>query len=350
MIPLNANPNIDNSDLLNFPNGRIKDSDGTGNGTGVNRNVYGDLHSTISKLMRLYAIIPNGLADNETTGYQIIEALRGLASKNDFIYPLSTNGTVLNVDIKFSQMLTNEFIVCLAQFNKASETQIKGLGAGLFNITYSGNFKTNEYVRVIKTSGGVSIIRLADALSLDAMVGDFSYLKKASQSEENAGAIDTKATTPLTNLVAFTKRVIGADSVNFLATSIRDGLYPRSHFQIVAGLGSSPVKNYGTVFNIEIAGGGGILGFAGDITNATYFTIHGQTQESFINVTMANAMNMTNGYYVRMFPQSDAGLGQDNDYSGLIFKPTNATQFQIAIKENAGGVQSIKLHIEVVQL
>lgn len=243
MIPLNSNSNIDNSDLINYPDGRIKDNDGTGNGTGVNRNVYGDLHSTISKLMRLYAIAPNGLADNETTGYQIIEALRGLAGKNDFIYPLSSNGTTLNVGIKFSQMLTNEFIVCLAQFNKGAETQISGQGAGLFNITYSGNFKTNEYVRVVKTSGGVSIIRLADALSLDAMVSDVNYLKKATQAEENAGAIDTKATTPLTNLVAFTKRVIGADSGSFLAKPTgdpdeRNGLLSKADKAILDSIGT----------------------------------------------------------------------------------------------------------------
>lgn len=217
MIPLNSNANVDNSDLVNYPDGRVRDNDGTNNGTGVNRSVYGDIHSTISKLMRLYAITPNSLPDNETNGYQIIDAFRGLASKNDFIYSLSTNGTILNVDIKFSQMLDNEFIVCLAAFNKSTETQIKGIGAGSFTIAYSGNFKTNEYVRVIKTSGGVSIVRLADALSLDAMVADYYYLKKASQAEENVGTIDTKATTPLTNLVAFTKRVIGTDSVNFLA-------------------------------------------------------------------------------------------------------------------------------------
>lgn len=210
-------PNVDKSDLIAFPSGRIRNNSSVGDGTGVNEATKGDLHQMLEKLMRLYAIIPNDLPDSEANGFQLIEALRGLASKNDFIYSLSTNGTILNVDIKFSQMLDNEFIVCLAAFNKSTETQIKGIGAGSFTIAYSGNFKTNEYVRVIKTSGGVSIVRLADALSLDAMVADYYYLKKASQAEENVGTIDTKATTPLTNLVAFTKRVIGTDSVNFLA-------------------------------------------------------------------------------------------------------------------------------------
>ena len=65
MIALNNNPNVDNSDLVNYPDGRIKDNDGTGNGTGVNRSVYGDLHANISKLMRLYSITPNNVPDND---------------------------------------------------------------------------------------------------------------------------------------------------------------------------------------------------------------------------------------------------------------------------------------------
>lgn len=352
MIPLNSitNPNIDNSDLVNYPNGRIKDNDGTGNGTGVNRNIYGDLHSNISKLMRLYAITPNNLPDNETSGFQIIEALRGLASKNDFIYPLTTNGTVLSVDIKFSQMLVNEFVVCLAQFNKGAETQIKGESASLFNITYSGNFKTNEYIRIIKTNTGISIIRLADALSLDAMVNDFAYLKKAIQAEENAGAIDTVATTPLTNLVAFTRRVIGSDSGNYLATSLRNGLYPKEHFAIVAGIGSSPVKNIGWFSGLNISVGGTInYPVGGDIASAQSFVLASQSNEQFILVTMANLMEDTN-YYVRSFNESQGDIRDDNDINGVVFKPISTSQFQISMRESANGVQNLKIHLEVVQL
>jgi len=346
MIALNSNSNVDNSDLTNYPDGRVKDNDGSGNGTPVNRNVYGDLHTTISKLMRLYAIIPNGLPDNETNGFQIIEALSALASKNDFIYPMTTNGTVLNVGIKLSSMKDNEFIVCLANFNKASETQITGIGAGSFTIAYSGSFKTNEYVRVIKTVSGVSIIRLADAVSLDAMVSELLYLKKATQTEENTGAIDTKATTPLTNLTAFIKRVIGTDSVNFLATSIRDGLYPRAHFAIVAALGTSSVKNIGWFSGLNV-GATGTLPVSANITAAT---LTSDGPDSFITCTMQNAMSNLN-YYVRIFVQGEsANLNSDNDIGQMIFKPISTTQFQISVREFTANSQSLKVHLEVVQL
>jgi len=338
---------VEKSDLVKYPSGRIKDNSGVGDGTAVNEATKGDFHQMLEKLMRLYAIIPNDLPDNEANGFQLIDALRGLASKNDFIYPLSTNGTILNVDIKFSQMLNNEYIVCLAAFNKASETQIKGIGAGTFAITYSGNFKTNEYVRVIKTSGGVSIIRIADALSLDAMVADSLYLKKATQAEENAGSIDTVATTPLVNKVTYALRTIGADSVNYLATAARNGLYPKEHFTIVAGIGASPVKNYGTI-SFDVGQTSPTIPADGDFGPSASIT--GTAPDSIITVTMANAMSGTN-YYCRAFIQGQSSsLNNDNDICAPVFKPLNTTQFQISFREVSGNTQSLKVHIEVVQL
>jgi len=352
MIPLNANGNVDNSDLVNYPDGRVRDNDGTNNGTPVNRSVYGDLHSNISKLMRLYAITPSGLPDNETNGYQLIEALRGLASKNDFIYPLSTNGTILNVDIKFSQMLDNEYIVCLAAFNKASETQIKGIGAGTFAITYSGNFKTNEYVRVIKTSGGVSIIRVADALSFDAMAADALYLKKASQAEENAGAIDTKATTPLVNLVAFTRRVIGLDSGSFLAKPTgdpdeRNGLLSKEDKLIIDNIGSSKTKNIGWVSGIDPGGTPGSLPTSGGGVTAT-IAATGGTNESTITVSGLPVAMAGTAYYVKLYPESQGIVGQDDDITGVVFRPLTNTSFSFTLGSTTNTTQSLKFYFETV--
>jgi hypothetical protein len=348
MIALNSNPNVDNSDLINYPDGRIKDNDGSGNGTPVNRSVYGDLHSTISKLMRMYGIIPNGLPDNENNGYQIIEAMVGLASKNDFIYPLSTNGTVLSVDIKLSSMKTNEFIICLAGFNKSSEAQITGIGVGTFAITYSGNFKANEYVRVIKTASGVSIIRLSDAISLDAMVSELSYLKKASDAEELEGTIDTKATTPRSNALAFVERVNGASSGDSLATALRNGLYPKEHFNIVANLSASPVRNIGWFSGLDVgsSGGGVSLPVGGNITAAFRNLNSGLF---WVVVDLENAMDNTD-YYVRSFLKSESSnTGFDNNLFTPVFKPLTTLQFQLGFRESINITQNIKVYLEVVQ-
>lgn len=236
MVPLKNNSNVDNSDLANYPDGRIKNNTGTGNGTPVNRSVYGDLHSNISKLMRLYNIGPNSLPDNETNGYQIIEALSALASKNDYIYSLTTNGTTeLSVDIKLSLMKDNEFLICLAAANKTTETTVKGSNNTSLAVTYSGNFKANEYVRLIKTGAGVTIVRIADWNSLNSMVSELLYLKKASQAQEDAGTSDLVATTPLVNKTTFIKRVNGTDSSSYLANSSRNGLMSKEQYDIVNG-------------------------------------------------------------------------------------------------------------------
>ena len=347
---LSSNPNVDKSDLVNFPDGRIKDNDGSGNGTGINERTNGDIHQTISRLMRKYGIIPNNLPDNVTNGFQIVEAIQALASKNDFVLALTDVGGVLSVPIKFSFMDENESVVCKSGINLASQTKIKGSDATTFNTTYVGSFKNNEYVRVIKTASGVTIVRLADAVSLDAMVAELNFLKKANETEENVGDIDTKATTPLSNLTAFIRRVIGVDSANYLATAIRNGLYPKEHFDIVENIGSSPVKNTGWFSGLNISVGGTInYPVGGNIVSAQSFVLSGQNNEQFILVTMQNAMTNTN-YYVRSFAESQGDIRSDNDINGIVFKPMSTTTFQIGIKESAPGVQNLMIHLEVVQL
>jgi len=272
MRPLNSNPNVDNSNLPDYPGGRIKDNTGTGNGTGVNEKVYGDIHQTVAKLMRLYSITPNELPDNETNGFQIIDALRALASKNNFVLLLGVSSGVIQVGVKVGSMLENEQIVCKASFNYGSETQIKGLDNVTLTATVQGSFKTNEYVRLIKTASGATLVRLSDNASLDSMVGGFSYLKKASQVEEDAGTIETVATTPKTNLTAFAKRVNDAVlSLPYLATSLRNGLYPKEHFDIVANF-SNRLKAVGGFSPLDV--GSALIGSTippfGDVLSATY--------------------------------------------------------------------------------
>lgn len=348
MIALISNSNVDTSDPSNYPDGRIKDNDGSGNGTGVNRNVYGDIHSTISKLMRLYNIVPSGLPDNESNGFQIIEAFTALASKNDYIYPLTTDGTFLNVGVKLSLMKTNEFLVCLAASDKTIETQIKGIGVGVFAVTYSGNFKANEYVRVVKTSVGVTIVRVADWNSLSAMVSDLSFLKKASQVEEDAGTSDTVATTPLVNKTTFIKRVIGADSGGYLATAIRNGLYPKEHFQTVTNLGNLIPVNIGYFESVNVGSSSGSLVCVGNVTAAVAASDPGNG-ETQITVTMANAMSTANNYYVRTFVRGQsADLHTDDAICNTVFKPISATQFLVRIKETANSSQLLRIYIEAI--
>jgi len=64
-----------------YPYGRIRDNDGTGNGTPVNELVYGDFHQFFAKLMDYTGAGFNGLPDNQTNGFQYIEGLKDFISK-----------------------------------------------------------------------------------------------------------------------------------------------------------------------------------------------------------------------------------------------------------------------------
>lgn len=210
--------NINNSDPANYPDGRIKNNTGSGNGTPVNEEVYGDIHEMKDKLMRLYGIEHNGLPDNESNGYQFVEALIALASKNDYVLPLTSQGGVLRIPVKLGRLQNDESFVLKAGVDFASETTITGtLDGTTKTLSVLGTFKQNEYVRMINTATSVVLVRMIDSFNLDSAVTDLLYLKGASLPEEIAGVIADKATTPLTNLNAFTQRVIGSDSANYLA-------------------------------------------------------------------------------------------------------------------------------------
>ncbi|APZ82867.1 hypothetical protein [Flavobacterium phage FL-1] len=338
---------VDKSDLVNYPSARIRNNNGSGNGTAVNEATKGDFHQMLEKLMRLYGIVPNELPDNTTNGYQLIDALRALASKNDFIYPLTTDGSVLNLDLKLDLLLENEFVVCLASANKTVETTIKGSTGAIFSITYSGNFKANEYVRVIKTNTGISIIRVADWNSLDAMASELLYLKKASQAQENAGTIDTAATTPLVNKVTFTRRVIGVDSSDYLASSSNNGLMSIAQFNQLASL-TNNVKNVGWFSGLNIGSTPGALPVSGNVTAAVMSVPN--IRNSIVLVTLQNAMTNTN-YFVRSFIEGQStNLDDDNDLGIPVFKVVSTTQFQLGFREIDTNEQNLKVHIEVVQL
>lgn len=75
MRPLAGKTNVQPPDGQ-FPFGRIKNNDGSQNGTPVDESVYGDFHQFFEKLMSLSGIAPNNLPENQYSGFQLIEALK----------------------------------------------------------------------------------------------------------------------------------------------------------------------------------------------------------------------------------------------------------------------------------
>jgi len=343
--------NIDLSDPSNYLNGRIKDNTGSGDGTPVNERVYGDFHQLFAKLMNLSGLAFNNLPENETNGYQFIDSLRSLATKNDLNYELSKSGSVLTLPIRLGKVTNNEIFRAKATFNKGSETTIRGtLDNANKSVTYLGTFKQNEYVRLINTSASVLIIREVDAFNLGTIVEELNYLKAATQAQEDSGSSNEVATTPARNKSVFTKRVIGSDSGSYLATAARNGLLSAAQFAIIAGIGTPALRNRGRFTLGDIAGNSPNTSFvcAGQIDSAIVLsTASGRADE--IEITFSNAMTNTT-YRLDFSVQSIGSFASDKGFLPIIFKPISTTKAKMFITETETGPQNLVIHIDVIQL
>ncbi len=342
--------NIDKSDLANYPNGRIKNNTGAGDGTPVNEIVYGDIHEAKDKLMRDYGIAYNGLPDNVTNGYQLVDALVALASKNDFILNLTDVSGVINVNVKLGFLKTNESFIAKSGFNKGAQTVIKGTDGATKSITFIGDFKTNEYVRMINTGSGVTLIRLVDSVNADTFINELGYLKKATDAEVIAGVLNNVAVTPESFKAAFTDYVNGTNSDDYLATALRDGLLSKEDKVILNGL-DNPVKNVGGFSGLDVGGGtvGATYPVFGDIVSAT--KEFSSADASVIKLVLANTMDDTD-YFVRVHLKSETSGAPSFERTVLVpsTKEYTTTSFEFQIREIESVTQNLRVFFEVVKL
>lgn len=178
-----------NIDISNpaYINGRIIDDNGTGNGTPVNEFLYGDKHQFFEKLMDLAGITPNGQPENETNGYQLVDALFAFANKNNLSHNVLKSGSNLTLALKLDPLKINEIIIGVAQFNYTNETKIIGSDASatLYNLNVKGSFLNGDYLLIRKTSTGFDVESLATYSVLRNE--NFPEIKK----EENNSAANT---------------------------------------------------------------------------------------------------------------------------------------------------------------
>lgn len=341
--------NIDNSDPQNYLNGRIKDNQGGGNGTPVNERVYGDLHQTFAKLMNLAGLTYNGLPDNEQNGYQLIDAVRNLPSKNDLSYNLSVSGTTLTLPLRVGKLEVNEVFTVKATFDKSTQTTIKGtLDNVSKTVSYIGGFKDGDYLRAINTTSSIVLITEVDAFNLARMVEDLGFLKKATQTQENTGTTELVATTPKTNKTVFAKRVNGTDSPGYLASTTQNGLLSKEFWDIINGIGTPALRNRGSFVLGDIRGSSLNTTFvsSGQITAKKTGT---SGNGDVITITFDNAMDNTD-YKILVDVQSLGSYFRDNDFEPIVFKPKTTTTGEIYIEETRSDVQNLKIHVDVIQL
>lgn len=74
-----------------YPFGDIKDNDGTGNGTSLNRKNLADIFQFFQGIMSLGGITPNSLPDNETNGSQLPQALLNIISGSTTVHTFNSS-------------------------------------------------------------------------------------------------------------------------------------------------------------------------------------------------------------------------------------------------------------------
>lgn len=155
-------PKIDLTDPANYPDGRIKNDTGNGNGTPVNEYIYGDIHEFFAELMRLSGMTYSGLPDNVENGYQLIDALRAFPSKNAIVRPLTRYNNVLSVPFKLGKLLHGEFLVMKAETNRYQTNIVRGSDSVQRQISLksSDDFSSGDYVIMFYENTPGSIVSI----------------------------------------------------------------------------------------------------------------------------------------------------------------------------------------------
>ena len=145
--------NIDGSDLANYPNKRIRDNSGAGDGTPVDEKVYGDIHEYFAEVMRQSKTTYNGVPDNKANGYQLVESMLSLPTKNDLVKGLDkVDATNVKIPIKIAALKPDESLEFKASFDSANTFNlIQGSDNISKNFVISGAFKSGDFVKLLNT-------------------------------------------------------------------------------------------------------------------------------------------------------------------------------------------------------
>jgi len=152
------------TDIVEFPQGTIKNESESEDGTPVIREIFGDILTNIYKILNISGILPDGTEDTETTKYQIVDALKLWTNQlNDIEQILTLGGTVWSVPFNLD-ILPNKYVF----ISKASDNfdplvsyTFKGSGATpTFPLTSVTGFNASDEILVIIDTSGVRVISL----------------------------------------------------------------------------------------------------------------------------------------------------------------------------------------------
>lgn len=158
---------VEKDSSADYPFGaNIQNETDTVSGTPVVREIYGDVLMNIYRLLELANITPTNTEDNDSTQYQLVEALKKLPnSLNDIEQVLTLTGSVWSVPFDLSILPNKYFFIARASDGYVNATTFKG--TGVLELPFSSNgFNASDELLVIIDSGGVraySLTKLVEA-------------------------------------------------------------------------------------------------------------------------------------------------------------------------------------------
>lgn len=172
--------NIDKSDLANYPDARIRNNTGSNDGTPISEAVYGDIHETFAKFMRESGLSYNNLPDNVSNGYQLFEAIKRVASKNDFIGSATKQGNdTVYFDAPLNIFKDKESMIFSVNFDSADALNKAICPAPNFSKTLviSGTFKSGQKVRLINEASRIVVSGIFETNDVPNLLQRLTYLE-----------------------------------------------------------------------------------------------------------------------------------------------------------------------------
>lgn len=153
---------------VNFPDGTILNQTETAEGTPVVREVLGDPITNMYAILRKAGITPNEQEDNETNGYQLLEAIQKLPNAlNDIEQTVTLSGTQWAINLALEN-LPNKYVFigrASEDYSMSVNYTFKGTGDAVYNFESSNDFKQGDNILVIIDSAKVRAVGLGGAES-----------------------------------------------------------------------------------------------------------------------------------------------------------------------------------------
>ncbi len=173
--------NVDPADY-DYPYGKVRDVSalGASDGTPVNEAAIGDVLQFFQKLMDEASVVPNGLPDNNYSGFQLFQALEDLLPaikyRGNTVYTDGNNLPVTNISSTYwvanwptvsteIEILSNIFSDDIVSFGDEMP-----IGTTI-SISQTGQFNPINFVLNSTNAGGLPLLRLKGVTANDAQFG-----------------------------------------------------------------------------------------------------------------------------------------------------------------------------------